>query len=99
MCGLDGGANINDVARIDDEDLAALASGQGSERDFDGLDRMYPRLSTEGLPELEEKIVVRGDRSNVCSRLGDRWGTRAARRCALCAGGRSCTGHCVVISG
>jgi hypothetical protein len=98
MCGLDGGANILDVARIDDEDLAALAGRQSSERGFDGLDRMYPRLPTERLPELEEKIVVRGDRSNVCSRLGDWWGARAARRCALCAGGRSCTGHCVVIS-
>jgi hypothetical protein len=98
MCGLDGGANIIDVARIYDQDLAALACRQGSERGFDGLDRMYPRLPTERLPELEEKIVVRGDRSNVCGRLGDRWGTRAARRCVLWAGGRSCTGHCVVIS-
>jgi hypothetical protein len=98
MCGLDGGAHVIDVAPIDDEDLAALASRQGSERGFDGLDRTYPRLPTERLPELEKKIVVRGDRSDVCSRLGDGWGTRAARRWALCAGGRSCTGHCVVIS-
>jgi hypothetical protein len=71
MCGLDGSANVIDVARIDDEDLAALASHQASERGFDGLDRMHPRLPTERLPELEEKIVVRGDRSDVCSRLGD----------------------------
>jgi hypothetical protein len=71
MCGLDGGAHVIDVAPIDDEDLAALASPQSSERGFDGLDRTYPRLPTERLPELEEEIVVRGDRSDVCSRLGD----------------------------
>ena len=65
-------AHVGHGTRIDDQQLRALAAAEGLERGLNGVHGAHGGLAVQGLAELQQEVIARGDRGDVDRRLGAR---------------------------
>ena len=93
--GVDGGAHIGDLARVDRQDLAAFGARHAAQGVLEGFDRPHRGLSAEGLAQFEQKVIAAGESGDVYHRpgiLGCAAGS-AGRGFGTAGGSRWCAGH------
>src|SRR5258708_6067230 len=93
--GVDGGAHVGDLARVDRQALAAFGARHAAQGLLEGFDRPHHSLSPEGLAQFEQKIIAAGESGDVYHRPGIVGGAAgSADRGFRTAGGRRwCAGH------
>ena len=65
MRGVDGGAHVRDLARVDRQDLGAFGARHAAQGPVEGLDRLHHSLTAQGLAQVEQKIIAGGESSDV----------------------------------
>jgi hypothetical protein len=69
VCRIHGSTYVRNLARVDDQHLCALALAQALEAGLQGIDGAHRGCAGEGLAELKQEFVTRGDCCDVCLRL------------------------------